>query len=314
MSGGGGDRVDPGTPGARVIAGGSRHAGGVTDLAEFLRARREHLHPADVGLPDNGRRRTPGLRREEVATLAGVSIDYLVRLEQGRDTHPSPSVLGALAAALRLSDSERMHLGKLAAKGSAPGLCPSTSALVHDVAPTLTLLLDQLDPTPAFIAGPSNNVLAWNRSWERLVRPLGLFDEQVPNLAHHVFLHPRATTIYPDWSAVADAQVSRLRSAVARWGDDGGFVALMSELQGLPEFDRRWSTHDVGEASRGVQRLAHPDVGDLRLAYEVLLLPHDGDQRLVTWLPDSDATAAALSVTFGDVPVSPAQLRVVGGP
>jgi transcriptional regulator with XRE-family HTH domain len=286
----------------------------VTDLAEFLRARREQLHPADVGLPDSGRRRTPGLRREEVATLAGVSIDYLVRLEQGRDTHPSPSVLAALAQALRLSDGERMHLGRLAAQSSHPGLCPSASALVHDVAPTLTRLLDQLDPTPAFVAGPSNNVLAWNRSWEQLVRPLGLFDEPAPNLVRHVFLHPNAITTYPDWSAVADAQVSRLRSAVARWGDDAGFTALMSELHGLPEFDRRWSTHLVGEASRGVQRLVHPDVGELRLAYEVLLLPHDGEQRLITWLPDNDATAAALAVTFGDVPVSPAQLRVVGGP
>jgi transcriptional regulator with XRE-family HTH domain len=268
-----------------------------------------------VGLPDSGRRRTPGLRREEVATLAGVSIDYLVRLEQGRDTHPSASVLSALASALRLSDEERVHLAKLGAQSSNPGLCPSTTALVQDVAPTLRTLLDQLDPAPAFIAGPSSDVLAWNRSWEQLVTPLGLLDEPVPNLARHVFLHPDAHSIYPDWASVADAQVSRLRVATARCGDDEGFRALLADLEGLPEFDRRWSAHVVGEEARGVRRLVHPEVGELRLAFEVLLLPQDGARHLVTWLPGDDVTAARLAQAIdGGVPVSPAQLRIVGGP
>ena len=162
--------------------------------------------------------------------------------------------------------------------------------------------------------GPSQHVLARNRSWERLVAPLGLLDDPVPNLTRHVFLHPGARAVYRDWAAAADEQVNHLRSAIVRWGDDVGFTALMDELRELPEFAKRWSSHGVSEKRRGQKRLVHPELGDLRLDYEVLLLPDDGEQRLVTWLPGDDATAAALAVADGAVPVSPAQLRVVGGP
>src|SRR2546421_5784745 len=119
-------------------------------LAKFLRARREALTPTDVGLPDSGRRRTPGLRREEVATLAGVSIDYLIRLEQGRDTNPSPSVLASLAAALRLTDEERAHLGMLAARGHSKELCAAAKPPMATVPTTITTLLHRLDPSPPF--------------------------------------------------------------------------------------------------------------------------------------------------------------------
>jgi transcriptional regulator with XRE-family HTH domain len=286
----------------------------VTTVAEFLRARREQLQPADVGLPDNGRRRTPGLRREEVATLAGVSIDYLVRLEQGRDTRPSASVIAALADALLLDDDQRRQLGMLAAIAQSAELCPSARPLAREVAPTVTALLEGLSPTPAFVVGPANDVLAWNDAWERLVRPLGMFDDATPNLARHVFLHPKARAIYPDWEAAADEQVSRLRTASGRWGDDHGFAELMDELRAAPDFNTRWSSFATTEKRRGTKRIVHPDIGRLRLNYDVLLLPDDDvEQRLITWLPADEATAAALT-RAGDiaVPTSPAQLRVIG--
>jgi transcriptional regulator with XRE-family HTH domain len=283
-------------------------------VAEFLRAHREQLQPADVGLPDSGRRRTPGLRREEVATLAGVSIDYLVRLEQGRDTRPSASVIAALADALRLDDDERRELYTLAMVSQSGELCPAARPLTRDVAPTVMALLKQLGMTPAFVVGPTSDVLAWNDAWGNLVRPLGMLEGPPPNLARHVFLHPNARTVYPDWTVTADEQVSRLRAATGRWGDDASFTALMNELRTVPAFVERWSIFATSDKRRGTTRIVHPDLGRLRLNYEVLLLPDDVDgQRLITWLPADDATAAALA-RVGDtaVPTSPAQLRVIG--
>jgi transcriptional regulator with XRE-family HTH domain len=286
----------------------------MTTVADFLRARREQLQPGDVGLPDSGRRRTPGLRREEVAILAGVSIDYLVRLEQGRDTRPSPSVIAALADALRLDDEQRRQFYGLAMESQRAELCPSARRLARAVAPTVTLLLERLGPTPAFVAGPANDVLAWNRSWEQLVRPLGMLDGEVPNLARHVFLHPSAPTVFPDWIVAADEQVSRLRAATDCGGDDESFAALMDELRTAPAFVKRWSMVATAEKRRGTKRIKHPDIGALRLNYEVLLLPGEIDgQRLVTWLPADDATTNALA-RIGEtaVPRSPAQLHVIG--
>ena len=285
----------------------------MTTVAEFLRARRDQLQPSDVGLPDTGRRRTPGLRREEVATLAGVSIDYLVRLEQGRDTRPSPSVIAALADALRLDDDQRRQLYTLAMISQSAELCPAARPLARVVAPTVLALLKGLGATPAFVAGPTNDVLAWNDAWEQLVRPLGMLDDELPNLARHVFLHSQARTVYPDWIAAADEQVSRLRAATGRWGDDDDFKALMDDVRTAPDFDERWSLFATTEKRRGTRRIAHPELGQLRLSYEVLLLADDVDeQRLVTWLPADDATAAALSSIGAAVPTSPAQLRIIG--
>jgi len=307
-------RANPGTDGARMIRRLARHAVGVTTVAEFLRARREQLQPGDVGLPDSGRRRTPGLRREEVATLAGISIDYLVRLEQGRDTRPSASVIAALADALRLDDDLRRQFSRLAVISQNVELCPQASALTSVVAPTVMTLLERLGRTPAFVVGPANDVLAWNDAWEVLVRPLGMLDRAVPNLARHVFLHPAARTVYPDWTTAADEQVARLQAATNRWAGDDAFAALMDELRTAPDFTERWSRFAASERRRGVTQLRHPDIGRLRLNYEVLLLPDDVDeQRLITWLPADDATAVALAGT-GDwaAPTSPAQLRIIG--
>jgi transcriptional regulator with XRE-family HTH domain len=280
-----------------------------SELAAFLRAKREQISPADVGLPNSGRRRTPGLRREEVATLAGVSIDYLVRLEQGRDVHPSAEVLRALGEALRLNRDEMNHLTKLGMINANRAMCPSAQPMLVEVAPTVRTLLQSIDPMPAFVLGPANDVLAWNPAWEALVRPLGFFDHDRVNLAAFVFAHPDAPRVYPDWDVAADEQASQLRSSAVFWSDDEQFTALVDELMTNPEFARRWDAHPVSEKRRGTKRVVHPELGELRLAFEVMVLP-DGDQRLVTWLPADDATAVALR---GVRPVSPAQLRVVGG-
>jgi transcriptional regulator with XRE-family HTH domain len=283
-------------------------------VAEFLRARREQLQPGDVGLPDSGRRRTPGLRREEVATLAGVSIDYLIRLEQGRDTRPSMSVIAALADALRLDDDQRQQFGRLAVGAQSHELCPAARPLTRAVAPTVTALLERLGTTPAFVVGPANDVLAWNDIWGSLVRPLGMLDGAIPNLARYVFLHPDARTVYPDWVAAADEQVSRMRAVTACRRDDDDIAMLMGELRNAPGFAERWSLFATTEKRRGATHVVHPEIGRLRFNYEALLLPDDVDeQRLVTWLPADDATALALArISDAAVPTSPAQLRVIG--
>lgn len=291
-----------------------RHTGAVTepsDLGAFLRARREALRPADVGLGDNGRRRTPGLRREEVAALAGVSIDYLTRIEQGRDVNPSVSVLAALAVALRLGDRERTHMAKLAAIGHSRELCPDSTPLLDDVSPGVRHLLDSLGSTPAFVLGSIGDVVAWNEAWARVAAPLGMLDDVPPNLARYVFTNPRARRAYGDWDAAADEQVARLRAAEPRWGAEPAFVALRDVLLTVDEFAPRWSAHPVAEKRRGTKRLEHPDVGVLDLAFEVLLLPDD-DQQLVTWRAADAASEGRLASLVRDGQlVSPAQLSVV---
>jgi hypothetical protein len=205
-------------------------------------------------------------------------------------------VIAALADALRLDDGQRRELYTLAMVSQASGLCPSARPLARVVAPTVTALLKGLGTTPAFVGGPANDALAGNDAWEQLVRPLGMLDGALPNLARFVFLHPDARTVYPDWIATADEQVSRLRAATGRWGDDHEFAMLMDELRTSPDFNERWSMSAATEKRRGTTRIVHPDLGQLRLNYEVLLLPADFDeQRLITWLPADDSTATALA-------------------
>ena len=283
-------------------------------MAEFLRTRREQLQPADVGLPDNGRRRTPGLRREEVATLAGISIDYLVRLEQGRDTRPSASVIAALADALRLDNDQRRQLAMLTMVSEGTELCPAARPSSRVVVPTVTTLLERLGTTPAFVVGPAADVLAWNGAWGHLVEPLGMLESTEPNLARYMFLHREARKVYLDWNAAADDQVGRLHAASALRSENERYAALIDELRGSPGFVERWSKFATTDKRRGTTRILHPDFGRLRIDYEVLLLPDDVDElRLTTWLPADDATAHAFA-SLGDTagPSSPAQLRVIG--
>lgn len=263
------------------------------ELGTFLRTRREAVTPAEVGLPDNGRRRTPGLRRAELATLAGVSVDYLTRLEQGRDRHPSAQVLAALAEALRLPGTERMLLVRTA-KAAGGNVCAYAEAPAQSVRPTVRTLLDRLEPTPAYVVNRLSHVLAYTTGYARLTGPLGLLDIEPPNLLRFIFTDERARAAYPDWERVADARVADLKMELAR--TDPHVAALAEELTvtGGAAFTERWEGPPAVPGRTGVERLAHPDVGELRLAYETLEVAEGGDQRLIVYLPADDATSTAL--------------------
>jgi transcriptional regulator with XRE-family HTH domain len=264
------------------------------ELGLFLRVHREAITPAEVGLPAGPRRRAAGLRRSEVAALAGVSVEYVTRLEQGRDRRPSPQVLSALADALRLTAGERVHLYRLT-KAADPGFnCRGHNTPVRSVRPTVQALLDRLEPTPAVLLNQLSDILAHTAGYERLARPIGLLDATPPNLARYVFTDSRARSAYPDWDHIADQQVAALKQGPFR--ADPHMAALTDELTVTAgeAFTRRTHTVPAMAKSSGILRLAHPDVGTLRLAYEMLELSADDDQRLIVHLPADAATSAAL--------------------
>ncbi|MGQ0572643.1 MAG: helix-turn-helix transcriptional regulator [Pseudonocardia sp.] len=273
------------------------------ELGAFLRSRREAVRPADVGLPDGPRRRTPGLRRSELATLAGVSVDYLIRLEQGRDTRPSVQVLAALAEALRLTDADVDYLHQLAVvSGGTELMCPHSRPLpARAVRPTLRAVLDQLDPAPAYVLNHLTDLLAWNDGYDRLARPLGVLDTEHPNLLWFTLADERARTTYPDWDDVADDQVAYLYQL--RRGDPEAdtFATRLARTIG-PAFTERWQRRPLQARRTGVTAIAHPQVGTLRLTLETLEPPDRDYQRLVIHLPADAATAAGLDRLAGRRP------------
>lgn len=278
------------------------------ELGRFLRSRREAVSPADVGLPIGPRRRTPGLRRAELATLAGISVDYLVRLEQGRDRNPSGQVLSALASALRLGEEDLTHLRHLAAFNASSELCPATVTAAQDVRPQVLLLLDRLEPAPAFVMNRLTDLLAWTATYERLVEPLGVLDAQRPSLVRYTFTDERAPSVYPDWPAVADEQVGNLM-ATGHTGDVEGRELVDDLSAASAEFADRWTAQPVVRKRTGTKRLRHPEVGEVRVSFETLQLPDGDDQRLVVYLPADEASGAAFDVLAG---LHPGNLRAVG--
>jgi transcriptional regulator with XRE-family HTH domain len=264
------------------------------ELGLFLRTRREAVTPAEVGLPVGPRRRAAGLRRSEVAALSGVSVEYVTRLEQGRDRRPSPQVLSALADALRLTTGERVHLYRLTKVTDHGFVCTGPDTPVRVVRPTVRALVERLEPTPAVLLNQWSDILAHTAGYERLVGPLGVLDPAMSNLARFLFTDERARQAYPDWEHLADEQVAALK--------EGPFLAqpyvarLAAELTVAAgdAFTRRVETVPGLAKPNGVLRLVHPEVGMLRLAYETLDLPADDGQRLVVHLPADAATAAAL--------------------
>ncbi|WP_446038968.1 helix-turn-helix domain-containing protein [Streptomyces sp. SID1121] len=280
------------------------------ELGLFLRSRREGITPGEAGLPAGPRRRTPGLRRAELATLAGVSVEYVTRLEQGRDRRPSAQVLAALAAVLRLSMSERVHLHRLS-KGAEGGFtCMAGASPVRTVRPTVRALLSALEPAPAVLLNRLSDIVARTAAYERLAGPAGLLDGDPANFARFVFADERARTVYPDWDLVADEQVAALKQGPFR--ADPHVAALADELTVTAgaAFGGRVDTVPGLPRSNGVTRLVHPEAGELRLAYEILELAADDDQRLVVHLPADEATAAALDRLTGR---RPGALRAVSG-
>jgi transcriptional regulator with XRE-family HTH domain len=258
----------------------------------FLRRRREAMAPADAGLPAGPRRRAAGLRRSEVAMLAGVSVEYLTRLEQGRDRRPSAQVLYALADALRLNLSERTRMYYMAKAADAGFNCKGQMPAVHTVRPAVQAVLDRLDPAPAVLLNRLTDVLARTNGYERLAAPFGMLDRTPPNLTRYVFTDPRARSAFPDWDHVASEHVAVLKHGPFR--ADHEVAALADELtvSAGEDFARLAATVPGFPAATGTVRLAHPEAGELRLSYETLELRED-DQRIIVYLPADAATAAA---------------------
>jgi transcriptional regulator with XRE-family HTH domain len=276
-------------------------------LSSFLRAKREAVTPADVGLPAGPRRRTPGLRRSELAMLAGISVEYLTRIEQGRDHNPSAQILGALADALLLTPDERTHLlfAAKAAAGDTFAPCLGNRPPSREVRPTVRAVLDRLEPAPALLCNHATDILAHTTTYELLARPLGILDGENPNLVRYLFADPRAKHAFPDWDQIADQQLAVLRSTFSP--TSGHLQSLIDELTVLAgtEFARRIEAVPGPERPTGAQRLDHPEVGELRLLFETLHL--DG-QRIIVYIPADDAARAALDLLIG---VRPGALRSV---
>jgi transcriptional regulator with XRE-family HTH domain len=266
-----------------------------SELGRFLRARREGVRPEDAGLPPGtGSRRTPGLRREEMATLAGVSIDYYTRLERGRETRPSPAVVDALARTLRLDDEEHEYLTSLAAQAARRAPVPPRPSSRTDRA-TARLLLESLRPNPAYVISRTYDVLAANPGGERLHPGLFEWSAGQRNTIRYTFLHPAARDHWPDWEQKIRGCVARLHAAAGSDPDDPDLAALVGELLvKSPDFNRLWGRYDVRRAGSGSRVIRHPVVGTLTLPYETLDLNHADGQRIVAYLaepgtPEHDA-------------------------
>lgn len=272
------------------------------ELGAFIRSRREATTPDSVGLPTGPRRRTPGLRRAELATLAGVSVDYLIRIEQGRDTKPSAQVVAALAEALRLSEDEMNHVRHLSAISHSVELCPGVLPPARDVRPTVRALLAGLEPAPAYVLNHIGDLLAWTDGFERLARPLGLLDPDVPNLTRFVFTDPRARRAFPDWDDVAADLVADLHAEQRAPGDEARLLADELATVAGDAFAVPFADAALVARGTGVRAVDHPDVGVLRLGFEVLGLPDRDRQRVVVHLPADEATATGLDRLTGKAP------------
>jgi transcriptional regulator with XRE-family HTH domain len=270
-----------------------------TELGEFLRSRRAAVKPQDVGLPEFGRRRVPGLRREELSMLAGVSVEHYTRIEQGRGVHASAQVLDAIANALALGESERAHLHDLAAPRAPRRRRPRAP---QRVAPGIAQLLDQLHDHPAVVIGRRTDVLAWNPLAAQLLGDFSLLEPAQRNMTRLMFLDEDTIALYPDWERVAREATAFLRRLSARDLEDPQLAELVGELSLKSEsFRRGWGSRDVKEKTSGTKRFLHPRVGELELSYETMIPAATPDQALViyTAAPASRSqTALALLATL----------------
>jgi transcriptional regulator with XRE-family HTH domain len=267
-------------------------------IGEYLRARRELVRPQDVGLRDFGRRRTPGLRREEVAMLAGVSADYYIRLEQGRDQHPSSQVLDALARALRLDEDATAHLHALAAPQ--PRARSRRTTKPERVPETITQLIMSWTTTPAYVFGRYLDVLAAN-PLATAIAPWFIAGE---NLVRGAFLDPRRRELRPNWERSLPGTVAALRANVGHDIDDPRLTELVGELSLRSELFRRlWARHDVRPKGSGTSMIDHPQVGRLELTYTKLPIPDTDRQTLAIYhaiagSPSAQALALLATTTI----------------
>jgi transcriptional regulator with XRE-family HTH domain len=265
-------------------------AGDPRALGQLLRLRRERLAPGDVGLPPGSRRRTPGLRREEVAALANLSVTYYTFLEQGRPVQPSAQVLDALATALRMSPAERRYLLVLA-YGPGGGPESGSAALAGAVPaerldPAVDALVQRLEPYPTLVKGRRWDVLAANPAAGELFTDWAAGPAGQRNLVRWMFTADRAREVYLEWEPEARAMLGRFRLAAARHPGDPGFAALIASLRRDSDLVRDWwPRHDVQAVGNGTKKLRHPRLGPVDYAHVVLQVADDPEQTLVTYSP-----------------------------
>jgi len=262
------------------------------EAGEFLRSRRERLSPSDVDLPNGFRRRTPGLRREEVALLAGVGTTWYTWLEQGRDVRPSNEVLSALAEALRLDHAERRHLFVLHDRPTQE-LRPTGTEQINQ---PLRRMLDSLTGQPAYVLGRRWDVLAWNRAAEVVYGDYGRLEGDERNALHLVFGDPDHRRLLIDWEAVAHAALAMFRADCARFAGDPDFERLIARLTHLsPEFAQWWPRHEVALPLAGEKRIDHPVAGRMLFEYSSFGVGDTPDMKLIVFTPlDEDGTAQKL--------------------
>jgi transcriptional regulator with XRE-family HTH domain len=251
-----------------------------SELPQFLISRRAKVTPEQVGLPSYGQRRVPGLRREEVASLAGVSVEYYKRLERGNATGASDGVLEGLADALRLDDAERAHLFDLARAASPIAPRRQRRPTQQRVRPAVQRILDTI-AAPATASNMRCDYLAANQLGRALYTPLFESREQPPNSARFTFLDPAAQEFFVDWEKAAKDLVAALRSMAGRNPHDRALSDLVGELSTRSDaFRTWWAAHNVRHHQTGIKRLHHPVVGDLDLSYDVMELAADNGLRL----------------------------------
>ncbi|MGP4100495.1 helix-turn-helix domain-containing protein [Nonomuraea sp. KM90] len=297
-------RTDPAAvPGPGPEPGHERHLDPRAELSAFLRTRRARLKPGDVGLAEHGRsRRVPGLRREELAQLAGVSVAYYTRLEQGNARNVSVEVLDAISGALKLSDAEHAHLLHLA-KPKERRRRPAPQR--QPVRPALLDLLTAMEGVPAYVWGRRTDVLAWNRTASALFGDWAARAPQERNWARIAFLDPAARRLFADWEAKASDVVGNLRLDAGLHADDPLLAALIGELSRKSgDFRRLWAAHDVKRKAYGSVRIRHPLAGELTLRYENFTLPGDQEQSVSTYHaePGSASEEALRLLGRGRVP------------
>jgi transcriptional regulator with XRE-family HTH domain len=261
-----------------------------TPLGDFIRAKRDSIQPDLLGLPDRGRRRSPGLRRTDLAARAGISVEYLTRIEQGRDRNPSVAVVNALADALSLDPSERNHLRYLTKiTGGECSAHAQPVAARRDVRPSVLETLRLLEPGIAVVTNRLGDILAHSSGYELVMGGIGLLDADNPNLTRHVFTNPDARTFFADWDDVADEQAFDLWFAPSVENSEW-LTAELAPIAG-PDFTRRLNRHVIPR--RGVLRLNHPSGHEIRLLRETLELSSDA-QQLVVFLPADEKTAQSI--------------------
>jgi transcriptional regulator with XRE-family HTH domain len=261
-----------------------------SELADFLRRRREALKPEDVGLPNGGRRRTPGLRREEVATLAGVGTTWYTWLEQGRDVRASQQVLESLAGALRMTTAEHSHLMLL---GRGDEVTP-VQARCETLEPTIARLVENLGPSPAFIIGRRWDYLAWNRAFEVVFCDPLRYPEGRRNQLWAIFMDPERRRRVDDWESGARNALAKFRADNARHLGDRDFEELIEALRDASdEFRCWWKRHEVARSGTGTKRMRHPDAGTLWFEHAAFKIEDNPEQRLILYSPLPKCNTAA---------------------